>query len=232
MTVPTNTPLREEDHVLAAELVLGLLEPVEVAQARARVATDPTFAAEVAAWEARFEPMLGSEDVAPPETVWPRVAAQLPAASGQDNTSRLRFWQGLSVASMAAAAVLGVMLMNAPADTPVPATPAPLIAAIGGETGQAIAARYDPATGGLTITPVRLDTGALYPELWLVPKGGTPISLGMLDPKTPRVHSVPEPLRAAMNSGALLAVTPEPKSGAPGGKATGPIIASGALQTI
>jgi anti-sigma-K factor RskA len=46
------------------------------------------------------------------------------------------------------------------------------------------------------------------------------------------VHSVPEPLRAAMNSGALLAVTPEPQSGAPGGKATGPIIASGALQTI
>ncbi len=228
------TVLREEDHVLAAELVLGLLEPVEVAQARARASTDPVFAAEVAAWESRFMPLLDGPDEAPPKELWSNINAQLPLKTGQDNTRALRFWQGLALTTTAATALLGIMVLNPKNESPAPAPLAQpaLVAALGGDKGQAITARYDPVSGGLTITPVKLDTGVLYPELWVVPKNGTPISLGMLDRTTPRVHSVPQPIRAAMENGAVLAVTPEPQSGAPGGKATGPIIASGPLQII
>jgi anti-sigma-K factor RskA len=39
-------------------------------------------------------------------------------------------------------------------------------------------------------------------------------------------------MRQFMNEGALLAITPEPAQGAPGGVATGPVLASGKMITL
>jgi anti-sigma-K factor RskA len=226
------TPLPPDDSALAAELVLGLLSPAEEAQARARVATDAAFAADVAAWEEQLLPLLVGPDAQPRAQVWERVKAGITITTGQDNGAKLRFWRGFSMASSAAALLLGVALLNQP--SPVTVAPsAPLVAALGSETGTAaLAASYDPAQGMLTTLPVKMDMGPMHPELWIIPVGGTATSLGMIDPAKPIKIILSPEQRRLIAMGATLAITPEPAGGAPGGKATGPVVASGTITTI
>ena len=101
-----------EDSALAAELVLGILSKAEEAQARARAATDASFAAEVAAWEADLMPMLQGPDAQPPAHIWTQVQAAIGKETGQDTGGQVRLWRGLTFASAAVALLLGVTLMN------------------------------------------------------------------------------------------------------------------------
>jgi anti-sigma-K factor RskA len=124
------------------------------------------------------------------------------------------------------------MVLNRPTPAPVGA-PAPLIAALGSETGRAaMTASYDRVSGTLTVTPVSMETGKLYPELWVIPAGGSAHSLGIVTRDRPTQVIVAPEARAFLGTGATLAITPEPAGGAPGGKATGPVIASGTITTI
>lgn len=221
-----------EDSALAAELVLGLLSPADEAQTRARVATDAAFAADVASWEDQLLPMLDGADAQPPAHLWERVRAGMGAETGQNNDGKLRFWRGFSMASTAVALLLGVAMLNQPA--PIAVTPtAPLIAALGSEAGAAaMMASYDPRDGMLMTMPVKMDMGPMYPELWIIPVGGTATSLGMIDPAKPTKHALSPEHRSLIAMGATLAITPEPAGGAPNGKATGPVVASGTITTI
>jgi anti-sigma-K factor RskA len=228
------TLLNENDIALAGEYVLGLLDPAENAVAEARAATDAIFAAEVEAWRDRLQSMVGGDDVAAPDHIWPGIAGALPPATGQDvGNGRLRFWQGLTALSVSAAAFFGFLAWQQQQSPAPVATSTPMVAAIGSETGQvAIAARYDAGSGELLMTPVALDTGELYPEIWIVPADGQARSLGMMAEDKPTRVTVSTEMRIFMEQGATLAITPEPQGGAPGGKATGPIIASGKISTI
>jgi anti-sigma-K factor RskA len=227
------TMLTEDDIALAGEYVLGLLEPAERAQAQARAATDAAFAAEIEAWHERLQSMTMGPDTPAPDHVWGGIETKLPASTGQDvGKGKLRFWQGLAAVSMAVAAYFGVL--NSTQEVP-PAidTPPTLVAALGSEAGNAaITARYDAGSGELLLTPVSLETGKLYPELWVIPADGKARSLGMIATDKPTQVTVTIEMREFMAQGATLAITPEPASGAPGGKATGPVIASGKITTI
>lgn len=227
------TMLSEDDIALAGEYVLGLLDAVGEAQASARIATDTEFAAEVEAWRLRLQPMLGSDE-APPAHVWPGIKDALPAPTGQDvGEGRLRFWQTLTGMSVSASAILGILLLQKPDAPPAPTPEAPMIAALGSETGNAsLTASYQADSGRMIVTPVSLDTGELYPELWIIPADGTPRSLGMVASEEATSMTVPADLRQHMGAGGTLAITPEPQTGGPGGKPTGPVIASGKITTI
>lgn len=224
------TALTDEECTLAGEYVLGLLDAGQEAVVAARIAMDPDFAAEVEAWRLRLNPMLGPEQ-APPAHMWGKIAKALPAATLQDvGTAKLTFWRALSGVSMTAAIFLGVLLLQQPA--PV-ANPTPMIAALGSEDGRsAITASYDSVHGNMLLTPVALDTGALYPELWIIPADGKARSLGMINGDRPTQMDVSPDMRPYMNEGALLAITPEPAQGAPGGVATGPVLASGKINIL
>lgn len=228
------TMLNEDDIALAGEYVLGLLDPASQAAAVARIVADADFAAEVDAWRRRLQPMLDGNDTPAPGHIWPAINSALPQPMGQDTgKSSVRIWQMLTGISATAAAVLAVILLQKPVPVTPPAPEAPLIAALGSETGQAsITARYDVNNGQMLLTPVSLDTGKLYPELWIVPADGKARSLGMVRGDGPSEISINAEMRGFLDEGATLAITPEPQGGAPGGKATGPIIASGKITTI
>lgn len=227
------TRLNEEDIALAGEYALGLLDAAERAKVQARMATDAAFADEIAAWQTRLQPLAEGGDVPAPDHLWAHIDRALPQPSGQDRgRTGLRVWQGLTALSLAVAAYLGILLWGQPF-APAIDTPAPLVAALGSPDGKAaITARYDVENGELLLTPVALDTGKLYPELWIVPADGTARSLGMMAVDKPTVVAVTPAMRQYMATGGTLAITPEPVGGAPGGKATGPIIASGKITTI
>lgn len=227
------TMLNEDDIALAGEYVLGLLDTATETTVVARIVTDRDFAAEVEAWRLRLEPMLAGEEP-PPTHIWNNVEAGLPSHSGQDiGASKLRFWRGLTGISVGAAAIFGILLMQKP-DTPAVSAPeAPLIAALGSETGEAsLTASYDRNSGRMIITPVTLNTGQLYPELWIIPADGKARSLGIIETKSATSMTVPTNMRQYMGAGGTLAITPEPEGGAPDGKATGPVIASGKIAII
>lgn len=225
--------LSEDDIALAGEYVLGLLDAAGEAQANARIATEPVFAAEVEAWRLRLQSMLDGEET-PPAHVWTGIENALPSPSGQDvGQGKLIFWRTLTGISVSAAAILGILLLQRPDAPPVPAPEAPLIAALGSETGNAsLTASYQANSGRMIVTPVSLDTGELYPELWIIPADGTPRSLGMVATKEATAITVPAEMRQYMDAGGTLAITPEPQSGGPGGKPSGPVIASGKITTI
>jgi anti-sigma-K factor RskA len=67
-------------------------------------------------------------------------------------------------------------------------------------------------------------------ELWLVPPGEKPISLGVIAPNKPITMHLRPDLLARLSAKALLAVSNEPLGGSPTGQATGPIIAKGAIS--
>lgn len=227
------TILSEDDIALAGEYVLGLLDAAGEAQANARIATDADFSAEVEAWRLRLQSMLDGEQ-APSAHIWTTIRSALPSSTGQDvGQGKLKFWQTLTGISVSAAAILGILLLQKP-DTPVAPLPeAPMIAALGSETGSAsLTASYQADSGQMIITPVSLNTGELYPELWIIPADGTPHSLGMVANKEATSMTVPAEMRQFMDAGGTLAITPEPQSGGPGGKPTGPVIASGKITTI
>jgi anti-sigma-K factor RskA len=227
------TMLTEDDIALAGEYVLGLLDPAEEARTNARAATDAAFAAEIDAWRMRLQSMAAGNDVVAPDHVWSGIERALPKPTGQDvGTGKLRIWQALTATSMAIAAYFGVL--NWTKDVPPEIDEQPtLVAALGSEKGDAaITARYDAASGELLLTPVSLKTGKLYPELWVIPADGKARSLGMMATDKATQVIVTAEMRQHMAQGALLAITPEPATGAPGGKATGPVIASGKITTI
>jgi anti-sigma-K factor RskA len=225
------TRLTDYDVTLAAEYVLKLLDRAEDAQAQARIATDGDFAAEVAAWNARFEPYVGHAPAEPPAHIWPEIEAKLgqPTLQGRVNR-RIRLWQGFSFVSASVAAVLALLLINQPVVAP---PQSPLVAALGqANEPSTMTASYDRMTGALILTPVSLKTGDLFPELWLIDHSGIAHSLGIIAHNHPSKLVVPGKLRILLTDGATLAVTPEPNGGAPGGKATGPVIASGKITSV
>lgn len=233
--------------MLAAEYILRLLDEDQLSQTERRLRTDPAFAAEVADWEAKLAPLIDAVPSAePPAAVWQRIQASLdeaPAQTGQviDFRRRERLWRGYGLAMTALAAslalVVGLDLAQDPvAPSPVPAArPAPMmVAALSGEdTPATFTVTVDPVTGSMLVTPARASADPAHShELWVIPAGGAPISVGLLRSVDAHRMGVPQQLAPHFRSGATLAISVEPQGGSPTGQPTGPVIASGALNRI
>ena len=85
-----------------------------------------------------------------------------------------------------------------------------------------------------TIVPAALLSGDKQKafELWLIPPGDKPHSLGLIDPLRPVRITVPKSLLPQVNRDAVLAVSLEPPGGSPTGQPTGPVIANGKLASL
>lgn len=246
MTDPrTLTP---DDAQLAAEYALGLLDSAEQAQAAARAQSDAIFAAEVARWRGRLAPMLDEvAPVAPPESSWIGIdratAAPAPTDAANDNVvdlqRRVRVWRAFSGGASAVAAALALVLLLQPPASQAPAPApraqlAPMVASLASDKGEPmLMATWDPVSERLIIAAgdaMPAPAGRSH-EVWLIPAGGSPMKVGML-PGSARMHmQVPDEIADQLRRGATLAVSVEPAGGSPTGLPTGPVIASGALET-
>jgi anti-sigma-K factor RskA len=68
------------------------------------------------------------------------------------------------------------------------------------------------------------------PELWLIPAGQKPISVGVIARDKPITLTLSPSLLAQLGPTAALAVSVEPLGGSPTGQPTGPVIAKGAIS--
>jgi anti-sigma-K factor RskA len=224
--------------VFAGEIALGTLSPEEEATVKERLGGDPDFLAEREAWERRLAPLAA---IAPPVTpsrgLWARVAAETISNDSEafgalppllrDETpvidleqavaqrtrhlrARLRRWRVAATALTALAAGLA-FLVTPSGDAP------PLLVAV------------DLARGELSVQPVDLKPAAGKAlELWAVPAGAKPVSLGLVTEADRRsIGSLQT--SAWRDPGLLIAVSEEPPGGSPTGQPTGPVVYKGRL---
>lgn len=234
--------MNDDEDMLAAEYALGLLEGAERDAVEARLNTDPALAQRVEWWRGRLEPLSARDSAEPSDALWTKIEATLPV---NDNTAELqvRRWRFAAIAASVVAAVLGLTLAVRPDPVPQqvvaaggPATTSPvLLASVAGDNGVVATIAYDSSQGQLTIVPAKLESSDRAgrkgdPELWIIPAGGTPRSLGTFDPQHPSKALARADGQALIARGATFAITLEPRGGSPTGKPTGPMLGSGTIS--
>jgi anti-sigma-K factor RskA len=217
-----------EDELLAAEYALGVLAGAERAAAERRAARERGFALMVAAWEEQLAPWAAEiEDVLAPPQVWDCIAAALPKQR-PSLWENLAFWRLFALAGALAAACLAVVIYLGAAGQQQP-----LVAAIEGGGQRSFVATVDAKHATIAVVPAAFTADATrVPELWLIPPGGKPLSLGVVRADRAVVVAIPPALVTQTADGATLAVSLEPPGGSPTGAPTGPVIGTGKLTTL
>lgn len=233
------------DEQLAAEYVVGVLTSEERAVAERRIAAEPTFAAEVMAWQERLMPLLAEiEPETPPRLVWMRVAAQLGVSSASRPAgawNSVAVWRGVAgFASLAAAVAVAALVLTPPQvvvqQAPVSASARPAITSVAllkEEAGPtSFVVTLDKANDRLIVATVsgQAQSDRSY-ELWVLPEGQAPVSLGVLNGRDALVLNTAQ-LLGEDGTTASLAITLEPLGGSPTTGPTGPVVASGALTPV
>lgn len=239
------------DAVRAGEYVLGVLDAGERRAVEGRILTDPDFARLVSAWEERLAPWLTQFDpLAPSPHVWPRIRTGLGWPSAQEARAGLwnsvGFWRAATGLAIAAGLVVFAIGLRPWATQPLPppiATQTPA-----GEEQAAkpvvVLAREDGATGWIASidvvhhkllmvpVPSPVDASGKVNELWLIPSGEAPRSLGFVSSEKAHTVEVPAALQRALAMGSTLAITLEPQAGMPHAAPSGAIVAKGEIAAI
>jgi anti-sigma-K factor RskA len=248
----TTSMLPPGDELLAGEYVLGVLDADTRRQVEQRIHGDARFARQVAAWDARLAPLLSEAAAMEPSVhVWPRIRTTLGWPSVQAARTGIwnnaGFWRaatGLAIAAGVAAVVIGLRAPTPVATPGVPvvvqvpkteeqaAKPVVVLARDNGTTGWL--ATVDPSRTSILMVPVPtpLDASGRVDELWIIPPGEAPQSLGFVSNEKAHTIKIPPASRRALEAGATLAVTLEPKVGIPHAAPSGPIVAKGDIASI
>ena len=220
---------------LAGEYALGVLSGDELRRARRLLRSDAEFRAEVDYWAGRLAPLLSEvAEVQPPSGAWNGIDAALPAPVNSSNVvqlnRRLTLWRSVAGVMTALAASLAILVMR-PGLIERPEGP-PMVAMIGDQQKQMmVVASWNPDGNQLVLAAagnVPADPAHAH-ELWIIPSGGKPRSLGTM-PGAKMHMRLADALAELMREGATIAITVEPPGGSPTGDPTGPMVASGKLQ--
>lgn len=234
---------------LAAEYVVGTLRGAARARFQGWMRADASVRRAVDEWQERLGPMSAAvEPVAPPRRVWDaitsRIAAEPASAPARGGLwESIAFWRNLGlVASGAAAALLGAVMLSAP--SPQQPAPPPQIVRVPAEV---LPPSYIVVLSDLkTQKPVmmlsamrnsdqmlvkRLDDTIVVPdkslELWTLPIGQPPKSLGLVATDEKQMLKLSAVADQTLGAIPALAVSLEPKGGSPTGSPTGPVLYSG-----
>ena len=203
---------------LAAEYVLGTLR-YRARRRFERWLLSPQVGAIVKAWEERLaglEPQLAP--VAPPAKVWQGIEDKLELSRLQRRPA-VR-WLAVA-ASVAFFVVAGILLTRPPGDVPQLARTA--VSSLEADP-QTIYWRVEVLGNSQELELHVQNVHDLPPgkshELWALPEGGAPVSLGLL-PHTGDHHRVLTPAQqAALAASKQIAVSLEPEGGSPTGSPT------------
>ena len=237
-----NTPIEDGNNNLRyAEYVLGVLDADTRAEVAHEVLVSGEAATAVALWQRRLIPLTDAiGDVAPAPYVWARIHDALQLDAPARVTPRKGLWDNLQLwhwlgigASMVAATLAVVVSLPRLAPTAIVVNAGYMASTIqqdNGSTGWT--ATMDLQHARMVVvpaTPVAFAQGRA-PELWLIPAGGKPISVGMIARDKPTTLALDPALLARLGPTAALAVSVEPLGGSPTGQPTGAVVAKGAIS--
>jgi anti-sigma-K factor RskA len=231
---------------LAAEYALGTLRGAARLRFMRWMREDAALRSRVAEWDARLVPLATAiAPAAPPARVWEAISARVGRAAPQPRGGlweAVAFWRGLGLAASGmAAALLAANILVQPQQLPAPAPV--LVQVPAGELGAAYLAVLSDAktqkpvllvSAGRksnelfvkTLDPaIHVDEKSL--ELWALPAGGAPKSLGVLGPDDKMKLRLQAVADESLANVPALAVSLEPRGGSPTGAPTGPVLFSG-----
>ncbi|HEX2793225.1 MAG TPA: anti-sigma factor [Croceicoccus sp.] len=232
--------------MLAGEYALRVLEGAELADARRRILADPAFAADVAWWEDRLGTWAEEvTPVAPSARIWAAIEASLEGVTSGEVAPIRRGpapWSiAVALGGLGAAAAAVALYVATPSVAPLP-VPAPAEVALGPQLVSQMAAEdgavrlasaIDPRTRKLALTAQGLQPGAgKAPELWVIPQGGAPVSLGQIPSEGRFARDLSAEEARLMQAGATLAITYETEQATPHAAPTLPIIVAGPLDQV
>ena len=220
---------RQLDAIIG-EYILGALRGSARRRFERALREEPAVALRLRTLQQEFTPAF-SERIAltPPAGGWQRLERELNLrqhrAPWHSRVSVLRGWAFGATAAL----VLGIALLALRATTETTLTPIAQLAMKGAPPSVAAALSSDRRTLELRAArPIVAGPLQSY-ELWVIPEGGTPLSLAVLG-QLDGTLQVPEGHRGQLRKGAVLAITVEPAGGSPTGAPTGPVILSGAIS--
>jgi anti-sigma-K factor RskA len=239
-----NVPADDGEELRYAEYVLGVLDAGARAEVAREVQNSSEAAAAVAEWERLLTPLAQEiAPVAPEAYVWARIHGALGLDTPPRAQARPRLWDSLPLwrwlgvgASIAAAVLLAVIMTHPRLPAPTAAVNAQYLAStITQDSGVAgWTATMDLDHARLVVVPaapMALAAGQA-PQLWLIPAGQKPISVGMIARDKPTTLVLDPELLKLLGATAVLAVSVEPPGGSPTGQPTGPVIAKGAIGGV
>jgi len=226
----------ERADALAAQYVLGTLSSRARTRFAKLAAADPVLGRAVRAWEERLLPFAEAiAPIAPPPQVWPRIAARIGRPRAPEAApslwANLGLWRGLTLAAFATALALSVVLLAPPVERPEQN----LVAVLAGPDAKpALIATAERGGRTLLIKPIAPLAIAADKalELWALPEGGAPRSLGVISPSGIVRVALPQRVDAALARVPALAVSLEPAGGSTTGLPTGPVLYSGSIQQL
>jgi len=232
------------DHIAAA-YAIGTLSAPARAWVERRLTRDATLCAAVVGWQDRLTRWVDLlAPVAPRDEVWlaleralaaPSAAAPAPlpiaspppvSAPAAPTAARGRpaaFWRRTTAftaaAALALAVGLGVVLQPVPAPTHTA-----VFADAQGRPVWIVDARLPEGRLALRALPAAIPPPGKAYELWMLPAGGPPVSLGLL-PATGQTEVALGPGQGSrLTTAAGIAVSLEPEGGSPTGLPTGPVV--------
>ncbi len=240
----------EDTFIQAGKYSLRVLEGEELTQAQRAILTDPAFAEAVQWWDrrlgtmaeevARFEPSSGVRDA-----IMNRIS--------QENSSNGRVivpltkinkpngWSvGFAMFGTAMAAAAMILYVATPAGN-LPSAPRSteggqpqLIAQLQSEDGVSrLAGLINPSSKRLSVRIAGLEAEpGQAAELWVIPEGGEPRSLGYIPSSGVLKRSLTSAEAALLVKGASLAVTFEQAIGVPHKAPSPPILLIGAIDSV
>ncbi|WP_145574223.1 anti-sigma factor [Yersinia mollaretii] len=217
---------REYDSALAAEYALGTLRGLARMRFERRFRRDPRLAADVASWQSLFTQLDNQlAPLEPPERVWKRLELELPQINIRHIKRNRWSYMGWALAACLAAILIVPRLW---VESP---TAIPIAVLSNSQQNSQWVVSLEKSTRHLTLTPLNpvVVSSNNSLELWSIPAGEKPHSLGLLNAQGPTQ------LRLAENQLAdhsLLAISLEPHGGSPTGQPTGAVLFSGPLQNL
>ncbi|WQG59773.1 anti-sigma factor [Pseudomonas sp. RTB3] len=214
---------------LAADYAIGLMPLTARRRFEHLLLDDPGLRAELAQWQTTLATLTAPLPEHPvPDHVWHAIEARIDP-QGLHVPAKKPWWRNGRLLAAACALIAAVLIgMLYPRDTGL-AYRTTLVAA-----DQQPALQIDTFADHLQVEPLAI--AALTPaqalELWVIPAGGKPISLGLVPTAGKGRIQLSEAQQTLLKAPATLAVTLEPEGGSPSGQPTGPVLYKGQLASL
>lgn len=225
-----NPKLRD---MLASEYALGTLHGRARQRFERLMRDDAALRRTVAEWDERLAPMAQAvAPVNPARRVWRKIEQRIHKSEPRTSVFQsLNFWRGLAMVTSSFAFGLLLFFGIAPQRETAPS----YVAVLSDSKNQPVlTVRYVEGERALEVKIVQASTIAddRSLELWTLPNGGAPRSLGLILGSGRIQVKLAKDQADTMPNIPALAVSLEPKAGSPTGAPTGPVLYTGPLLRL
>jgi anti-sigma-K factor RskA len=217
--------------MLASEYALGTLHGPARRRFERLMREDADLRRTVGEWQQRLVPLTQAvAPVVPPKRVWHNIERRLGHGATRGFWNDVGFWRALGMLSSSLAVALLLYLGFAPA----PEAPRYVAVLATDKAQPVLVVNFSERGGALKVSFVAaqsIDADRDF-ELWSLPKGGAPQSLGLIPASGEAVLKLAAERAGSLPAVPALAVSLEPKGGSPTGAPTGPVLFTGPLVKL